>query len=51
MINPGCRKIWFFRDSELNSGPYIAMWTAQQTWQPGWLTSQPDMLADDWMVA
>ena len=37
-------------DTPLNSGPYIAMWTAQQTWQPGWLASQPDMLADDWMV-
>ncbi len=38
-------------DTPLNSGPYIAMWTAQQTWQPGWLASQPDMLADDWMAA
>lgn len=37
-------------DTPLNSAPYIAMWTAQQTWQPGWLASQPDMLADDWMV-
>jgi hypothetical protein len=37
-------------DTPLNSGPYISMWTAQGTWQPGWLASQPDMLADDWQV-
>lgn len=28
--------------------PFIVMWTAQETWQPGWLASQADMLADDW---
>lgn len=37
-------------DTPLRSGPYIAMWTAQQTWQPGWLASQPDMLAEDWEI-
>lgn len=31
-------------------GGYIVMWTAQGVWQPGWLASQTDMLADDWMV-
>lgn len=35
-------------DTELHSQPYIAMWTADQKWQPGWLASQPDLLADDW---
>ncbi len=35
---------------DLNVGGYIVMWTAQGVWQPGWLASQPDMLADDWMV-
>jgi len=29
-------------------GGYIVMWTAQNIWQPGWLASQNDMLADDW---
>lgn len=35
-------------DTPLNSLPYFAMWTAQSNWQPGWLASQSDMLADDW---
>lgn len=37
-------------DMPLDSQPYIAMWTAQQKWQPGWLASQPDMLAEDWVI-
>lgn len=28
--------------------PYIVMFTAQGTHQPGWLASQTDMLANDW---
>lgn len=31
-------------------GAYFSMWTAQGTWQPGWLASQADMLAEDWEV-
>ena len=31
-------------------GGYIVMWTAQSVWQPGWLASQSDMLAEDWQV-
>lgn len=31
-------------------GAYIVMWTAQGVWQPGWLASQIDMLAEDWEV-
>lgn len=38
------------KDTPLNSRPYIAMWTAQQEWQPGWLASQQDMFAEDWFV-
>ncbi len=34
----------------LKVGGYIVMWTAQGVWQPGWLASQADMLADDWQV-
>ena len=30
-------------------GGYIVMWTAQGVWQPGWLASQADMLAEDWI--
>ena len=37
-------------DVPLDSQPYIAMFTATKQWQPGWLASQADMLADDWMV-
>jgi hypothetical protein len=38
-------------DTPLDSQPYFAMWTAQGQWQPGWLASQADMLAEDWMLA
>ena len=34
--------------SPLDSQPYIAMWTADGEWQPGWLASQADLLAEDW---
>ena len=37
-------------DTPLNSQPYFAMWTALGQWQPGWLASQTDMLAEDWEV-
>lgn len=35
----------------LFSQPYIAMFTAQGKWQPGWLASQPDLLSTDWELA
>lgn len=37
-------------DTPLDSKPYFAMFTAQKQWQPGWLASQADMLADDWQI-
>lgn len=37
-------------DTPLDSQPYISMWTASQQWQPGWLASQNDMLAEDWVL-
>ena len=37
-------------DTPLHCNPYIVMWTADQKWQPGWLASQTDMLAEDWLV-
>lgn len=37
-------------DTPLDSQPYIAMWTAQRKWQPGWLASQADLFAIDWEV-
>ena len=30
--------------------PYFVLWTAQQKWQPGWIPSTSDLLADDWTV-
>jgi hypothetical protein len=37
-------------DTPLVSLPYFAMFTADKKWQPGWLASQSDILADDWYV-
>lgn len=42
---------WIGEDTPLDSQPYIAMWTASQQWQPGWLCSQADLLATDWQIA
>ncbi len=33
-----------------NINAHIDMYTAQGDFQPGWLASQADMLADDWQV-
>lgn len=37
-------------NTPLESLPYIAMWTADKKWLPGWLASQTDILADDWLI-
>jgi hypothetical protein len=42
---------WIGEDNPLDSQPYIAMYTATKQWQPGWLASQADMLAEDWTIA
>lgn len=39
---------WIGEDQPLDCQPYVAMYTATKQWQPGWLPSQADMLADDW---
>lgn len=36
---------------ELEILPHIDMWTADNKYLTGWLASQTDMLADDWMLA
>ncbi len=41
---------WIGEDKPLDSQPYFAMYTASGQWQPGWLASQADMLANDWRV-
>ena len=35
---------------EVEMGEMLVMKTAQDTFQPGWLASQADMLADDWYI-
>ena len=42
---------WIGEDTPLNSNPYIAMFTADGSWQPGWVCSQADLLAEDWQIA
>ena len=39
-----------YRTDGLGFEPAIIMYTAQKTYQPGWLASQNDMLAEDWEV-
>lgn len=41
----------FVKSGDLRVGGYFVMWTADGTWQPGWLASQADMLAEDWLLA
>ncbi|KII11253.1 DUF2829 domain-containing protein [Phaeobacter sp. S60] len=41
---------WIGEETPLDCQPYLAMWTADKKWQPGWLASQADMLADDWLI-
>ena len=38
------------KDTPLDSQPYCALFNAQGKWQPGWLPSQGDLFADDWMI-
>lgn len=42
---------WIGEDTPLESQAYIAMFTADKLWQPGWLASQADMLSTDWRIA
>lgn len=41
---------WIGEDTPLDSQGYIAMFTAQKKWQPGWNASQADMLSEDWQI-
>lgn len=49
MVNGRTRK-HIGENQPLDSQPYIAMWTAEGKWQPGWLASQADILAEDWEI-
>jgi Protein of unknown function (DUF2829) len=39
-----------FKGQKRNYEPVICMFTAQGKHQPGWLASQPDILAEDWQI-
>ena len=39
-----------FDQLEVEVGDMLVMKTAQDTFQPGWLASQADMLAEDWYI-
>jgi hypothetical protein len=41
---------WIGEDKPLDCQAYFAMYNAQEQWIPGWLASQSDMLADDWVI-
>jgi len=41
---------WIGADKPLDCQPYFAIYTADEKWVPGWLASQTDMLADDWLI-
>lgn len=46
MVNTRTRA--FGVTGDLHVGAYIVLWAADGTWQPGWVCSQADMLAEDW---
>ena len=39
-----------FEDQDVEASDMLVLRTAQGTFQPGWLASQADMLADDWYI-
>ncbi len=47
-VNERTKKFW--PQGDLAVGGYIVMKTAQGVWQPGWVASQADLLANDWEV-
>ncbi len=38
------------KDVPLDSQPYFAAYTKAGKWQPGWMPSTADILANDWMI-
>lgn len=42
--------IYAYDQLEVEVGDMLVMKTAQDTFQPGWLASQADMLAEDWFI-
>lgn len=40
-----------FKGQRRQVEPYVCLYTAQNTHQPGWVCSQADLLATDWELA
>ena len=56
--HPVCRPGWngkgmfvFLREEDVEGLAHLVMRTAQGAYQPGWLASQADLLAEDWELA
>lgn len=47
---PNVKEAGIYRGTKREYEPVITMFTAQGKHQPGWLASQPDMLAEDWQI-
>jgi len=41
---------WIGEDAPLNCRPYYVLFNNQGEWQPGWLPSQGDLEANDWII-
>lgn len=41
---------WIGEDRPLDCQPYIAMYTDECKWQPGWTPGQLDQFIDDWEI-
>ena len=41
---------WIGEDTPLDSQGYFALFNSQRKWQPGWVASTSDLLANDWEV-
>jgi hypothetical protein len=41
---------WIGEDQPLDCRPYFALYNAQKQWQPGWVPSTGDCMAEDWML-
>lgn len=41
---------WIGEDRPLDCQPYIAMYTDEYKWQPGWTPGQLDQFTDDWEI-
>lgn len=45
-----CTYVVLIRPNATATDAYFSQWTERKTWQPGWLASTPDMLAEDWEI-